>query len=249
VVWTRDDDIRYDYFHPLSVTRMIGLLDNVNSIHASRSDANSYGIPTGAWRSVTNVPDAFAHESFMDEFAAATQQDPVELRRQVLQPRARAVLDLAAEKAGWGSPLPAGRGRGIAIHSTWGVSPCAQVAEVAVDTSGNVSVTRVVCAIDCGVAINPDLVRAQMEGGIVFGLSAALHGAITLKDGVVEQSNFHDYPVLRMNDMPKIEVHIVPSSEKPSGVGEPATPVIAPAVANAISAATGERIRSLPIRL
>jgi isoquinoline 1-oxidoreductase beta subunit len=248
VVWTRDDDIHFDYFQPLSVTRMTATLGNINSIQERRLDAAGYAVPTGALRAVTNIPQAFAHESFMDEYAAATGQDPVEVRRQVLQPRARTVLDLAAEQAGWGSPLPPGRGRGAAIHSTWGVSPCAEVAEVSVDADGRVRVERVVAAIDCGVAINPDLVRAQVEGGIIFGLSTTLKGEITIVGGRVQQSNFHDYPLLGMSESPEIEVHIVESTEDPTGIGEMANPPISAAVANAIFAATGKRVRRLPIR-
>jgi isoquinoline 1-oxidoreductase beta subunit len=162
------------------------------------------------------------------------------------------VLELAAQRAGWGkalAPAPQGasRGRGIAVHESFNTF-VAQVAEVTV-ADGRLHVDRVVCAVDCGVAVNPAIIRAQMESGIAFGLSAALHGAITLKGGVVEQSNFHDYMPLRINEMPRVAVHIVASGEKPSGVGEPATPVIAPAVANAIFAATGKRVRSLPIKL
>jgi isoquinoline 1-oxidoreductase beta subunit len=161
------------------------------------------------------------------------------------------VLQLAAEKAGWGSPLAQGkagekRGRGVAVHESFNTF-VAQVAEVTVSSDGRIKVDRVVCAVDCGVAVNPDVVRAQMEGGIGFGLAAALHSAITLKDGVVEQSNFHQYPPLRINEMPKVEVYIMTSTENPTGVGEPGTPVIAPAVANAIAAATGKRLRSLPL--
>jgi len=168
-------------------------------------------------------------------------------------PRHLATLDLVADKAGWSKPLAAGkpgekRGRGVAVHESFG-TVVAQVAEVTVTKDGKYTVDRVVCAVDCGIAVNPDVVRAQMEGGIGYGLSAAISGRITLKDGVVEQSNFHDYPVLRINEMPAIEVHIVPSTAKPSGVGEPATPVIAPAVANALAVATGKRIRTLPIAL
>jgi isoquinoline 1-oxidoreductase subunit beta len=157
------------------------------------------------------------------------------------------VYDLAAEKAGWGFPLPKGRGRGIAGQFAWD-SYVAQVAEVSVGNSGAVSVDRVVCAADVGRVINPDMVVAQMEGGIAFGLAAALHGAITIDRGRVQQSNFHDYPVLRMNEMPRVEVYLVPSQERPGGVGEPGVPPIAPAVGNAIFAATGKRIRRLPFR-
>jgi CO/xanthine dehydrogenase Mo-binding subunit len=248
VVWTRDDDMHFEYYHPLSVTRAAGRLNDPKSITTSRMDADSFGIPTGAWRAVTNVPDAFAHESFVDEWAAANKLDPLEVRRQTLPPQARAVLDLAAEKAGWGTPLPAGQGRGVAIHSTWGVSPCAQVAEVSVDDKGQVHVLRVVCAIDCGLAINPEIVKQQLEGGILFGLTMALHGLITVAKGRIVQSNFHDYPLLRMDESPLIETYIVPSTDTPMGLGEMANPPIAAAVANAIFAATGKRLRRIPFR-
>ena len=155
------------------------------------------------------------------------------------------MLNLAAEKAGWGRPLPAGKGRGVAVHKSFGTY-AAQVAEVSVATDGKIKIDRVVCAVDCGVAVNPDVINAQMEGGIGFGLGAVLYGAITLKAGEVEQSNFHDYNVLRMEDMPKVEVHILPSTENPTGVGEPGVPPIGPALSNAVFAATGKRIRTLP---
>ena len=213
------------------------------------------GVPVLWWRSVGSTHNAYATETFIDELAAAAKRDPVEYRRALLakEPRHLGVLDLAAAKSGWGKPLPAGksgekRGRGIAVHKSFDTY-VAQVAEVTVKKDGAFSVDRVVCAVDCGIAVNPDVIRAQMEGGIGFGLAAALHSAITLKDGVVEQSNFHDYPPLRINEMPQIEVYIVPSTEKPTGVGEPGTPVIAPAVANALAAATGKRLRSLPLTL
>jgi isoquinoline 1-oxidoreductase beta subunit len=157
------------------------------------------------------------------------------------------VLNLAAEKAGWGKPLPKGKGRGIAVHESFN-SYVAEVAEVSVK-GGVLKVERVVCAVDCGIAINPDVIRAQMEGGIGYGLSAALHGAITMKDGRVEQSNFHQYRPLRMPEMPAVEVHIVPSQAQPTGVGEPGLPPLAPAVANAIFAATGKRLRNLPLKV
>ena len=210
------------------------------------------GVPVQWWRSVGSTHTAFATEVFLDEIAAAAGKDPYELRRALLtkHPRHKGVLELAAQKSGWGKPLAGGRsserrGRGIAVPESFNTF-VAQVAEVTVQSDGTFKVDRVVCAVDCGVAVNPDVIRAQMEGGIGFGLSAALHGAITLKEGAVEQSNFHDYPVLRISEMPAIEVHIVPSAEKPTGVGEPATPVIAPAVANALFAATGKRLRNLP---
>jgi isoquinoline 1-oxidoreductase subunit beta len=157
------------------------------------------------------------------------------------------VLELAATKAGWGSALPKGWGRGIACHSTWNATPVAQVAEVSVDEDGTIHVHRVVCAVDCGLAINPDMIEAQMEGGIIFGLSAALLGEITLEQGSVQQTNFGDYPILRMDQAPEVEVYIVPSDGSPSGIGEMPIPPIAPAVANAVFAATGKRIRHLPM--
>jgi isoquinoline 1-oxidoreductase beta subunit len=215
----------------------------------------SVGVPVLWWRSVGSTHTAFSTETFIDELAQAAGKDPVELRRALLvkHPRHREALDLAVVKSGWGSPLAPGkagerRGRGVAVHESFG-TVVAQVAEVTVGKDGNFRVDRVTCAVHCGIAVNPDVIRAQMEGGIGFGLSAAIHGAITLKDGGVEQSNFHDYPVLRINEMPKIDVHIVASSDKPSGVGEPGVPVIAPALANALAAATGQRIRNLPLKL
>jgi isoquinoline 1-oxidoreductase beta subunit len=163
-------------------------------------------------------------------------------------PRHQGVLKLAAEKAGWGSPLEEGRARGVAVHESF-KSYVAQVAEVTIRGGGTFSVDRVVIAVDCGITVNPDVVKAQMEGGMGFGLSAALLSEVTLADGKVQQSNFDGYQVLRIDKMPAVEVHIVPSAEAPTGVGEPATPVIAPAVANALSAATGERLRRLPLKL
>jgi len=199
-------------------------------------------------RSVGLTHTTFAIESFIDQLAHETGQDPLAFRRALLakQPKWLAVLNLAAEKAGWGEKLGSGRGRGIGI-SKFINTIVAQVAEVTVGGDGKITVDRVVCAVDCGIAVNPDIVRAQMEGGIGFGLGAALHGAITLKDGRVEQSNFHDYHVLRMAEMPKVEVHIVPSTDPPVGVGEPGVPPVAAAVGNAVFAATGRRIRSLPM--
>jgi isoquinoline 1-oxidoreductase beta subunit len=206
------------------------------------------GIPVGFWRSVNNSYNGFAVETFIDELAAAAKQDPYEYRRALLgnAPRHRGVLELAATKAGWGNILPAGRARGIAVFKSFD-SFVAQVAEVSVSTAGDVRVHRVVCAVDCGMFVNPDTVEAQMQSGIVFGLTAALKGAITIDRGRVQQSNFNDYEMLRLPDMPVVEVHIVPSSEAPGGVGEPGTPPIAPAVCNAIFALTGKRIRTLPI--
>jgi isoquinoline 1-oxidoreductase beta subunit len=206
-------------------------------------------IPVLWWRSVGHSHTAFVMESMVDELARAAGADPVDYRRRLLakQPRLVGVLDLAAAKAGWGSPLPAGRARGIAVHQSFG-SHVAQVAEVSVE-GGNIRVHRVVCAIDCGIAVNPATIEAQMESGIAFGLGATLASAITFKDGRVQESNFDDYKVLRLPDMPKVEVHIVPSRERPGGVGEPGTPPIAPAVANAVAALTGQRLRELPLKL
>lgn len=208
------------------------------------------GVPVQWWRSVGSTHTAFAVECLMDELAVLAGQDPVAFRLGLLEghPRHQGVLRLAAEKADWGRPIGPGRGRGVAVHESFN-SFVAQVAEVTVRRGGRIQVDRVVIAVDCGIAINPDVVRSQMEGGMGFGLSAALLGEVTLKDGLVQQSNFHDYQVLRIDRMPEVEVHIVPSTEPPTGVGEPATPVIAPAVANGVFAATGQRLRRLPLRL
>ncbi|MFM0354013.1 xanthine dehydrogenase family protein molybdopterin-binding subunit [Paraburkholderia nemoris] len=207
------------------------------------------GVPVLWWRVVGSSHTAFAVEAFMDEAAHAARKDPFVFRRDLLahEPRMRGVLELAAQKAGWdpAKPLPKGRGRGIAVAEAFKTF-VAQVAEVSVDKDGNVKVERVVCAVDCGTPINPDVIAAQMEGGIGFGLGAALHSAITLKDGKVEQNNFDGYQVLRFAEMPKVEVHIVQSGEAPTGVGEPGVAPVGPAVANAIFAATGRRIHSLP---
>ena len=205
-------------------------------------------VPVQWWRSVGHSHTAFVVESFLDEVASGSGRDPFEFRRRLLSrhPRHRGVLELAAQKANWGKAPAPGRARGIAVHKSFG-SFIAQVAEVSVTPAGQVRVHKVVCAVDCGRVVNPDTVEAQMEGGIVYGLSAALHGAITFKNGRVEQSNFSDYPILAMDEMPVIEVHIVPSQESPGGIGEPGVPPIAPAVTNAVYAATGIRIRRLPI--
>ena len=200
------------------------------------------------WRSVGHSQNAFFIESYIDELAAAAKKDPYEFRRSLLgkSPRHRGVLELAATKAGWGSALPAGVSRGIALAESFG-SYVAEVAEVSVGADGTPKVHRVVAAVDCGMTVNPAIIHRQIESAIVYGLTAALYGRITFKDGRVEQGNFDTYPVLRITEMPKVEVHILPSTEKPGGIGEPGTPPIAPAVTNAIFAATGKRIRTLPI--
>ncbi len=205
------------------------------------------GVPVLWWRVVGSSHTAYATEAFIDEIAHAAGKDPLALRRTMLDhhPRHKAVLELAASAAGWGSPLPKGKGRGIAVAEAFGTY-VAQVAEVTVAPDGKIKVDRVVCAVDCGTPINPDVITAQMEGGVGFGLGAVLYGAITLKDGQVEQTNFDAYQVLRIDEMPKVEVHIVSSSEAPTGVGEPGVAPIGPAVANAVFAVTAKRLRVLP---
>jgi isoquinoline 1-oxidoreductase beta subunit len=207
----------------------------------------STGVPVLWWRSVGHSHTGFVVETMIDEAAKAAGKDPVEFRRAMLSkhPRVLKVLDLAASKSGWGTALPQGRARGIAVVESFG-SVCAQVAEVSL-VGGAPKVHRVVAAFDCGLVVNPLTVEAQVQSAIAFGLSAALYGKITLKDGRVEQSNFHDYPVLRMSEMPKVEVHLVTGGDKPTGVGEPGTPPIAPAVANALFALTGKMARVLPL--
>jgi isoquinoline 1-oxidoreductase beta subunit len=246
-----------------------GVFDNPYAVPALRSEyaqAKS-PVPTGAWRAVDYPPGVFARESFLDECANATGTDPLRLRLDLLEggpfllpgrqrptrrDRLAAVLELAAAKAGWGTPLPAIRGRrvgrGIAANLYHSQTSVAQVAEVSVGPEGDVRVHRVVCAIDCGQPANLGGVESQVEGAIIWGLSAALKTEIGFKNGRVEQHNYRDYPVLRMDETPAIEVHVVRSSEPPSGAGEQPVPPAAPAVANAIFAATGKRVRKLPIR-
>jgi isoquinoline 1-oxidoreductase beta subunit len=291
VIWSREDDVRHDFYRPATFNRLAAGLDasgtpvawthrvvgpsimtrfegafgplpngldstsvegaadipyDIPNVHCDwvRADV---GVPVGFWRSVGHSQNAFISECFMDELAGAAGQDPYEFRRALLTvaTRHRGVLELAATKAGWGTPLPAGRARGIAVAESFG-SYVAEVAEVSVE-NGKVRVHRVVCAVDCGVHVNPDIIAAQMESGVVYGLTAALYGEVTIENGGASQGNFDDYPVLRMNEMPVVEVHIVPSTEAPGGIGEPGTPPIAPAVANALAVLTGKRIRKLPI--
>jgi isoquinoline 1-oxidoreductase beta subunit len=291
VVWTREDDIRHDYYRPAGLNRLRAGLDAnghpVAWLHhivghsimsrvapgsvADGTDQTSvegaanlpYAIPNilveyrlenshvpvGFWRAVGSSQNAWITECFLDELASAGGQDPLALRRSLLteHPRHLGVLNLAADKAGWDRPAKNGRYRGIAVAESFG-SYVAQVAEISIDDS-QVRVHRVVCAVDCGQVINPDTVVAQMESGIIFGLTATLKGAITIADGRVEQGNFDDFPLLRLSETPVIDVHIMPSNESPGGVGEPGLPPIAPAVCNAVLAATGKPVRTLPIRL
>jgi isoquinoline 1-oxidoreductase beta subunit len=236
-----------DGIDPTSVEGAANLAYDIPNVAVELATTQT-GVPVLWWRVVGSSHTTFAVETFIDEAAHAAGQDPLAFRRKLLakHPRMKAVLELAAEKAGWSTnPLPKGKGRGIAVAEAF-KTYVAQVAEVSVDDTGHVTVDRVVCAVDCGTPINPDVITAQMEGGIGFGIGAALYGEITLKEGRVEQENFNGYRVLRMNEMPKVEVHIVPSTEPPTGVGEPGVAPVGPAVANAVFAATGKRTRSFP---
>lgn len=273
LIWSREEDIQHDYYRPYTrhqvsaglnaqgglaswSHRIVGpdryistggadLPYAADHFRLEYLEAESH-VPIGYWRSVGSSHNTFVMESFVDELAVAMDEDPYAFRRRLLaeSPRLRAVLDLAADKAGWGKPLPKGRSRGLAVNKSHGTH-VAQVVEMSFDR--DLRIHRVVCAVDCGQVVNPDTVRAQMEGGIVFGLSACIKRSITVKDGRVLQSNFHNFPLLRMDEMPEIETYIVASSESPGGVGEPGVPPIAPAVANAVYAATGVRVRRLPI--
>ena len=301
LIWSREDDMRHDFYRPATVSRLragldvdgrvtafvahsagqapfkayskrIGFLltqygpDRTASegtwdqpyafpaLHASHSETES-AIPVGSWRSVGHSHQAFFVESFIDELAAAVKQDPAAYRATLLQshPRALRVLQLAAEKSGWGQPLENAadgrpRARGIALHAAFG-SIVAEVADVSVAANGRIRVHRVVAAVDCGLAVNPNIVAQQIESGIIDGLSAALNGELVVSGGTTRQSNFHDYRLLRIDECPVIETHIVPSLDVPSGVGEPGLPPIAPAVANALFTLTGTRLRSLPLRM
>jgi isoquinoline 1-oxidoreductase beta subunit len=232
-----------------AVDAAINVLYDIPAIQVEYVRHEEPVLNTGFWRGVGPTHNVFVIESFVDELAAAAKQDPLAFRRALLgkSPRAMAVLDLAAKEAGWGKPLPPGHGRGLSLlYSGWDTY-LAEVAEVEVSKAGEVRVHRIVCAVDCGTIVNPDIVKAQVEGGVVFGISGALWGEITLKNGRVEQSNFNNYRVLRMNEAPPIEVHLVRNGEAPGGMGEPGTAVTAPALANAIFAATGKRLRKLPL--
>jgi isoquinoline 1-oxidoreductase beta subunit len=204
-------------------------------------------VPTSWWRGVGPTHNVFVVESFIDELAAAAKQDPVAYRKSLMghNPRALGVLTLVAEKAGWGMPLPKGHGRGVMVQFAYG-SYVAMVAEVEVAGDGSIKVHRLVCAVDCGLAVNPDTIEAQTQGGAIFGLTAALHGNITFANGRVEQGNFDTYLPMRIDEVPVIETHLVESAEAPGGIGEAATAAVSPAVANAIFAATGKRLRRLP---
>ena len=274
VVWTREDDIHSGMYRPMVHHALEAGLDASGNLIAWRHRIVgqnmlkggavdlAYAIPNFAvethetksavtnspLRSVDHTHTAFATEVFIDELAAAAGKDAVEFRRAMLagNPRLLGTLNLAAEKAGWGEKLAKGKGRGIATHVTMD-SWASQVVDVSVQSNGRIKIDRVVCAVDCGIAVNPDVIRAQIEGAVIFALSIAMNEAITLKNGLVEQSNFNDYQILRMPDAPKIEVHIVPSMETPTGVGELGVPAVAPALVNAIFAATGKRTRDLPL--
>ncbi len=247
LVWSRKDDFEHDLYHPMTITRVRARLDDINSLSMQQFNVLSR-IPLGYWRSVTNPPEAFARESFLDEYAMATGVDPVELRKKYLDSHSQAVVDKAAEMAGWGSAMPEGSARGIAHFATWRTTNVAQVVEVSMKGT-EIRVERVFCAVDCGIAINPDMIVAQMESGVVFGLTAALKEAAEFENGTMTKTSFVDYPILRFDEMPQVEVQIMPSDKHPTGIGEMSNPVIAPAVANAVFALTGQRLRKLPLRL
>ena len=238
-----------DGLDPDSTEGAIDLVYDMPNFHVEYTRVEPPGIPTGFWRSVGPSHNVFVVESFVDELAAAAKQDPVAYRRAMLgkNPRAKVVLDLVAEKSGWGNPLPKGRGRGVSLQFAFG-SWQAQVAEVEVSPKdGTVRVHRVTCAMDCGTVVNPNTVQAQLQSGIMFGTTAALYGEITLKGGRVEQTNFDTYQILRINEAPTVDVHLVANTEPPGGMGETGTSAVVPAIANAIFAATGKRLRKMPV--
>ena len=276
LIWTREEDIQHDFYRPTSLHKISATLDDkgiptawwhsaagpdlglsgakdvpydIPHVRVQGSRVN-IPVPTGPWRSVSHSYNAFVIESFIDELAAVHKHDPLEYRLQLLanKPQYINVLEKAAEKAGWGKPLPDGHYHGLAVYKCFGTY-VAQVAEISLEDNGTIKIHQVTAAIDCGLVVNPDTVISQLEGAIAFGLSAALKGQITIKDGRVEQSNFHDFPILRFDEMPNVDVVIVKSKkDSPEGVGEPGVPSIGPAVANALFAATGQRQRSLPLR-
>ncbi|HRI69756.1 MAG TPA: xanthine dehydrogenase family protein molybdopterin-binding subunit [Polyangium sp.] len=287
VVWTREDDMRNDFYRPqsfvaakvavgddglpvamryqavsaaimarvfphmfkdgLDKSAVEGLGEEYTVPNLSVEYHRQEGVPVGFWRSVGHSSNAFVQETLLDELAVAAKMDPIEYRRKILAeaPRMKRVLDLVASKSNWGKPMEKGKGRGVAVHHSFG-SYVAQIAEVTVD-GGKVKVDRVICAVDCGEIVHPGIVESQMESGIIYGLTAALKSSIKVEDGKSKQANFHNFKLIGMDEAPAIEVHIVPSGDAPGGTGEPGTPPIAPAVANAIFAATGKRIRHLPI--
>jgi CO/xanthine dehydrogenase Mo-binding subunit len=245
VVWTRQDDVQHDFYHPTSYHYASADPNHPKQRNIRSFNGDSY-IPTGAWRSVGEFTAAFPRECFIDEMAHAAGRDPLDIRQEIYSGRAIDVIELAAEKVNWGEALPVGWGRGIGYHATFGVTHVAMVAEVEVNGEG-VRVHRVVVAVDPGQVINPDNVAAQMEGGVAFGLTAALKALVTVENGRVKQSNFHDCPVITIDEMPTVEVYIIEGANSANGIGEMGVPPVAPAVANAIFAATGKRIRHIPI--
>jgi isoquinoline 1-oxidoreductase beta subunit len=235
----------------IDATSVEGVADTAYAIPNFRTEVHNAkdGVPVLWWRSVGHTHTAQAMEVFVDELARAAGQDPVQYRLGLLKdaPREAAVLRLAAEKAGWGQTMPRGRGQGVAVHKSFGTY-VAMVADVTVD-GGSLKVDRIVAAVDCGIAVNPDVIRAQIEGAVGFTLSSVLRNRITLQDGAVQEGNYDAFEPTRMSEMPLVEVHIVPSTIDPTGIGEPGVPTIAPAIANAAFAATGKRLRSLPLDL